>query len=42
MLMVWRGALTSVTKPVIIKMCADDKNNGNYQKRNFVLNKKLF
>ena len=30
MLMMRRRALTSVAKPVIIKMCADDKNNGNY------------
>ena len=36
-----RGALASVAKPVIIKMCADDKSNCNYQKKNFVLNKKL-
>ena len=40
--MMRRGAFAAMTKPVIIKMCADYKSNGNYQKKSVMLDKKLF
>ena len=41
MRMMWRCELAAVAKPVIVKMCANDKGNGNYQKGNLVQGKKL-
>ncbi len=42
MLMMRRCTFTSVTHPVIVKMSTDNEGNSDYQKMNFVMNKKLF
>ena len=40
--MMRRGTLAAMTKPVIVKMCADDTCNSDEQKKNFEPDKKLF